>query len=830
MDLRGVGYADEDLLSLAAALPYDGGIEAVDLGENPRLTDSSTCLLLRTLASRHCDTLGQIRLDSCHGLGRETIALCTYFMQRDLAHVQVLDISGIQVPLQEYRKLAFAIRKHKNIREIRLADTGLGAFDKAQGHSVIANIMANQQLVALDIGWNPLDVMAFCTLGRGLVKHEQLRSLGLSNTGPKVDQAVGGSPVLAFLEFLERDGSLEYLDISNNGFDELAVLVLESAACRHPKLQHINFSQNALGSGGRRSLIRLYASLDCPNLVKLTATECRGGQREMIGKNPFVLDPSGNWILEMSQPPQRALMKLLLMRFSEGSNSLPPSKLMKSCMICHDDVEEVPYSPAQLKRKGEKQVWDVPTSGRLSFEFCAGGVLLEGLDESKDAAEVVHTIIQRTRLKLTGRRKTLAILSICKSEADERERDVVLDAISRDFLFTPEQVKALCHTEARRPNCAKDPAGTCCRLLPCLVGAFDVRQALLCTHNLGELLRVHTHGRKLLSLHLENPTGHYNFALSEPSDRATAERLLLLNRWEIQVRLASGRCDISQNQNLKNIRNEVYGNREFIWSAEEWGIFGEETLTFDYVSLRRPPEIAQAMSEERWASLLDAIRRSINENMEWSTEEASGKADTHQQQSRPTEGSRVLILETPSTRDTFPDGIGKEFTVRIDDLDNHRYQVFGYNTWLLKNDVQLIDHPSNVKQSAHAGWSSLLPAEYRNMLKTKGCKSVSRVHSSASALADQDVVWALRAVSSRLWLKCWQLRELLCAFARPCVRKDLLTYFCFRVVDWPVNSKMIRPKFSGSDWDELKKRLGHIAIFPFFQPENTFFSVRPWCP
>ena len=43
---------------------------------------------------------------------------------------------------------------------------------------------------------------------------------------------------------------------------------------------------------------------------------------------------------------------------------------------------------------------------------------------------------------------------------------------------------------------------------------------------------VHKQFSTVMELNLENPTGSYTFDLGKPGDRAAAERLLLLSRWE----------------------------------------------------------------------------------------------------------------------------------------------------------------------------------------------------------------------------------------------------------------------------------------------------------
>jgi hypothetical protein len=56
---------------------------------------------------------------------------------------------------------------------------------------------------------------------------------------------------------------------------------------------------------------------------------------------------------------------------------------------------------------------------------------------------------------------------------------------------------------------------------------------------------------------------------------------------------------------------------------------------------------------------------------------------------RPTHGDTVTILSTPNTKKTFPEGIGKNFTIKIDEHTAQPYQVEGSSAWLFENDVQL---------------------------------------------------------------------------------------------------------------------------------------------
>eukprot|EP00931_Biecheleriopsis_adriatica_P056620 TRINITY_DN33555_c0_g1_i1.p1 TRINITY_DN33555_c0_g1~~TRINITY_DN33555_c0_g1_i1.p1 ORF type:complete len:1653 (+),score=370.35 TRINITY_DN33555_c0_g1_i1:89-5047(+) len=87
------------------------------------------------------------------------------------------------------------------------------------------------------------------------------------------------------------------------------------------------------------------------------------------------------------------------------------------------------------------------------------------------------------------------------------------------------------------------------------------------------------------------------------------------------------------------------------------------------------------------------------------------------------------------------------------------------------------------------------------------------------------VIWALNAVSARAWILCRQLRSLVCLFFNRDDRRKLVTMFFLRCVDWPMNNKVVQPKFTAKGWNILKSRMGHMNIFPYMQPEMSHHLI-----
>jgi len=101
--------------------------------------------------------------------------------------------------------------------------------------------------------------------------------------------------------------------------------------------------------------------------------------------------------------------------------------------------------------------------------------------------------------------------------------------------------------------------------------------------------------------------------------------------------------------------------------------------------------------------------------------------------------------------------------------------------------------------------------------KSKACRSLR--------LKDQDVLIAIRSVGSRHWLTCLQLRRLLCLMKDAKCRCEVLICLVMRCLDWPVNGKICRPKFTRKNWENVQRKLGYIVLFPFMQPEHAEIKV-----
>jgi len=316
---------------------------------------------------------------------------------------------------------------------------------------------------------------------------------------------------------------------------------------------------------------------------------------------------SGVHFLNMAHPAKRAFLRLLVFRFCDGHQGVAIHQLLRGATLQHG-ATATQVNTSRWRRNGS--FLDLPTEGTLQFELYAGEALaMFGSDDIPATPEMALECAMRQKIELVeGASKELAVLSLVKGSRQEAEWQGLLEALSRDFRLTASQIEALCQTQLKQAGCAQDPGRACTALLPCLVDAKQVRRLIMKTAGIYGCMQVHNNALSLLSFIAENPTGHYNLLLEDPVRRTTAVNLLLLNRWEVLLVRRANRPDISQLGNWKNLRNVMYQHVSWSPSAEEWQLPGPGTLSFDYVSLLRPGQKAEAVTEDAWIAVLHSAR------------------------------------------------------------------------------------------------------------------------------------------------------------------------------------------------------------------------------
>ncbi|CAE7540011.1 unnamed protein product, partial [Symbiodinium pilosum] len=138
--------------------------------------------------------------------------------------------------------------------------------------------------------------------------------------------------------------------------------------------------------------------------------------------------------------------------------------------------------------------------------------------------------------------------------------------------------------------------------------------------------------------------------------------------------------------------------------------------------------------------------------------------------------------------------------------------------------VALYRPPAGAKPVPIETWGNVLSA-LQAVLTPKKKNDMTEEDEAQEAAKVSQADWALRGISSRVWILSRQLRNLLCVFLHRDDRATILCMMFLRCVDWPINGKCCQPKFAKQHWKSLSEKLGYMNLFPYGQPEMSFHTI-----
>jgi len=595
--LHGQGYdlKDSELLAMVGSLSKLNRVDEVNLSGNGLLTDRSLVPLLQQLDGSETvlASLRRLCLASCLRMSAASQRASVSLLKK-AEGLRLLDLSHVQLSMQCQLPLCEAIGRHPNLRNVNMADTGLGGTCLSQ--ECVSRLINGRKVESLDLSWNSFSTEVFKTLGEGLVDSYCIKSLSLANCSAVYGE--GDPPISVFFEYLSRDRSLTSLDASMNRVDFRCSLILEDGLDTHAKLADLTLSGNPLGVLGMRSLLRMLAR-GWTGLMHISTEACYSGapneESESQDAQTFsYVNPGGKYVLNLARPYHRSLLRMLYKTAERFG--LPNEQAFLNIT-----TTQPPY---QHPVKDSDGVWLVSTVGVLTLTFNverAMEVALQGIDDADFPAVLEkHYALMRF---MPGFKKVIPLFAKWKEVGDRmNEQRVVLDALAKDFNLTLPYLQVMFQESDYLGN------DTICELLPCVPGD-TASKYLTCMlpGKLPDFLYVHRTMYQLMVLNSANPTGHYKLKLENCCDYAVGERLLLLDRWEAAVDRRHNRVDTSSRGNRSHIRNEHYQARPLYLryhSVAEWKLPEEGLFEFDYISNQRPLPDAEVLSDELWEKLL----------------------------------------------------------------------------------------------------------------------------------------------------------------------------------------------------------------------------------
>ncbi|CAK0899552.1 unnamed protein product, partial [Prorocentrum cordatum] len=465
LQASGTTLKDEDVAAIASMLP-DAALEELDLRGNSGLSAAVLQEFLEALgrgaaarALRRVDLSGCTRLGQAGPLGAAVRLLRD---ARGLGRLQNLDLSGVQLGVRLQLPLCQAICAHGSLCTLGLADTQLGADLGADlGRQCVGELLGCKALRTLDLSWNCFSEEVFSHLGQQLVETQRLRSLSVAGCASACPQRSTEeiTPAALLIERLSRVHSLTSLDVSLCRLDHRGALVLEDALGQARSLSELLVAHNPMGALGIRCLVRLL-SRATSGLRHFDCEGCNGeATRQHFDSDSqlifYATHPGGYYPLDLAKPYHRTILRMLCK--SSELFGLEPRDCFRELRSTHK------YEHAQKDQHG---VFQVPSHGRLSFTFTLEKATESALQESVDLSfrEFLERHARLTCLALPSSKVVALLAEWRRLHGREQERMAILDAVSKDFLFTPAQLELLC----QQPG--SDSAQIVGRLLPVVTG------------------------------------------------------------------------------------------------------------------------------------------------------------------------------------------------------------------------------------------------------------------------------------------------------------------------------------------------------------------------
>ncbi|CAJ1327457.1 unnamed protein product [Effrenium voratum] len=603
INAKAQGLSDRDLFAICEMLEMGSPLRELDLEGNAGISERAFLHLFKHLQAKPAEArkvceLEKLSLAGCVGLVQDEpfAGLIQLISCPRLDGLQILSLSGLPIGVKWQVPLCKALRSHVSIRQLSLADTGLGTHSSCEDDTTmvcVVELLSSKSIAQLDLSWNCIGQAGFDFLGQKLNELGILEKLDLSHCSTLSKKSWTSSAV-HLLEHLRDNQSLQSLSIAGNYLDFRAALLLEDSLEYNLTLRQLDVSNNSLGSPGMRSLLRLLArstsglqSFNFENCSKGAIRDSRSDMQVFRASRPH-----GRYELDLSRPYDRTLLRMLY----KTSDRLG----LGFDQTFRDISAEGFFSHPPKSSQG---LYQIPQAGKVWMTFTMDKVLEDRMAAQGGADFFSLIRCHSELLRIKPCRSTLvALLAQWKRmEGLGEDQSIMIDALSKDFSLKYPEIAVLCQSRAQSWDVVAS--------LQCAIPAGHQLEKQLCLRLIPsscDFVRMLQRSESLLSFNPNNPTGHYSLDLSNPIDYTISERLAILDNWESVLRSSENKADISQLGNYSHARNTQYSNCPLPRSFTEWIPVEYDILELDYCSSKRGLG-KEAMTEAAFDGIVTAL-------------------------------------------------------------------------------------------------------------------------------------------------------------------------------------------------------------------------------
>ncbi|CAE8714826.1 unnamed protein product [Polarella glacialis] len=253
--------------------------------------------------------------------------------------------------------------------------------------------------------------------------------------------------------------------------------------------------------------------------------------------------------------------------------------------------------------KDSNGTYQVPTRGELELSFSMESAIEAA---TKNLPETGFSNVLSAHFRLLrivpAPEKVVPMLAEWKRlEGLSDEPHIWIDALAKDFCLNYAYLAVMGKSHEHVADLVSS-------LLPTFVAGQSERYLSgLLLPSMGDYVRMLRKSSNLINFNAENPTGRYALDLANRVDYSVAESLIILEGWETSIRLQKGLPDISQFGNHSHARNVRYAEATLPCKLADWIPLTSEILQLDYCSSKRPRATAEPLPQEVFDLLLTAV-------------------------------------------------------------------------------------------------------------------------------------------------------------------------------------------------------------------------------
>lgn len=442
-------------------------------------------------------------------------------------------------------------------------------------HQLCQMLIVCKSLEELELGWNELRGKAALAFAAGLKENTTLRRLDLQWN------SFGDSATMRAFANALTSSKIRYVNLSENRIGAAGCALLADGLEHNTDLLEIVLDGNALTMQGTRELMRTASERVTRSF---SIKRCTFSRHSGVVFDPA--EPAGVYLLDLNDPYSHRILKNLIRYQLSGKGAFDKTT---PCII-------MPTPGA-----------DEGKNFKMDFASEADAVFPEN-------GFIKFTFLDRQKVKLKNLTMNPCSLQLLLQQLNDQKMNNwvdlqdLLQAIVGDTYISLEQLKTL--YKAVNKYQPKDRMNLFSRCYHRVADVEHGKESLNLLKPDDRIFAEKELGEESLGFCPNNPTGYHKLDLAKPPHRDVALSLIQIKNEMEELEAACYKYYDNRGGGKRDLsaigvvwRNSKYKTGPFTFQ-QSWKVPYSGILEVDFVDIRKPPENAQAMSDEEFHKLV----------------------------------------------------------------------------------------------------------------------------------------------------------------------------------------------------------------------------------